>query len=98
MRTINADEFIEYLIYHSRPDDMYHLGELRNMVEYLAVKRNVAPVTHGQWLKDGDFLICLNCESEINVKNSLGNENKRNYCPCCGAQMKEWIRKRREEK
>lgn len=41
----------------------------------------------GKWLRDGNFLICLNCESEINEKNSLGEENKRNYCPCCGAKM-----------
>ena len=24
-------------------------------------------VVHGRWVKDGDWLICLNCESEINV-------------------------------
>ena len=45
------------------------------------------PVVHGRWIKDGDFLICLNCESEINIKNSLGVENRKNYCPNCGAKM-----------
>jgi hypothetical protein len=45
-------------------------------------------VKHGRWLKDGDFLICLNCESEINVKNSLGIENHKNFCPNCGADMR----------
>lgn len=40
-----------------------------------------------RWCKDGDFLICLNCESEINVKNSLGVENHRSYCPNCGKPM-----------
>ena len=44
-------------------------------------------VRHGRWVKDGDFLICLECESEINIKNSLGIENKKNYCPCCGSKM-----------
>ena len=44
-------------------------------------------VVHGRWCKDGDWLICLNCESEINVKNSLGVENRKNYCPNCGAKM-----------
>lgn len=48
---------------------------------------DVAPVVHGEWCKDGDWLVCLNCESEINVKNSLGVENKKNYCPNCGAKM-----------
>ena len=49
---------------------------------------DVVEVKHGKWVKDGDFLICLNCESEINVKNSLGVENRKNYCPNCGAKMK----------
>lgn len=44
-------------------------------------------VVHGRWIKDGDWLICLNCESEINIKNSLGIENHKNYCPNCGAKM-----------
>lgn len=47
------------------------------------------PVVHGRWCKDGDWLVCLNCESEINIKNSLGIENRKNYCPNCGANMKE---------
>ena len=33
----------------------------------------------GRWVKDGDWLICMECDSEINVKNSLGVENKRNF-------------------
>ena len=44
-------------------------------------------VVNGRWVKDGDWLVCLNCESEINVKNSLGVENRKNYCPNCGAKM-----------
>jgi hypothetical protein len=48
---------------------------------------DVVPVRHGRWVKDGDFLICLNCESEINIKNSLGVENHKNYCPNCGAKI-----------
>lgn len=50
---------------------------------YIEVKE----VTHGRWIKDGDFLVCLNCEGEINVKNSLGVENHKNFCPNCGAKM-----------
>lgn len=48
---------------------------------------DAVPVVHGRWVKDGDWLVCLNCESEINVKNSLGVENRKNYCPNCGAKM-----------
>lgn len=49
------------------------------------------PVVHGEWVKDGDFLICLNCESEINIKNSLGAENQKNFCPNCGADMRKKV-------
>ena len=49
------------------------------------------PVVHGEWVRDGDFWICLNCESEINVKNSLGEENRKNYCPNCGADMRKKV-------
>lgn len=48
---------------------------------------DVAQVRHGRWVRDGDFLVCLNCESEINIKNSLGVENRKDYCPNCGAKM-----------
>lgn len=40
-----------------------------------------------RWLRDGDFLICPECESEIDIKNSLGVENAKNYSPNCGARM-----------
>lgn len=59
---------------------------VRSMVDS-ASTADVAPVVHGKWCKDGDWIVCLNCESEINVKNSLGVENKKNYCPNCGAKM-----------
>ena len=42
----------------------------------------------GEWVKDYPFWVCLNCESEIDIKNSLGVENRKNYCPNCGAKMK----------
>ena len=45
------------------------------------------PVKHGEWIKDYKFLICSNCESEIDVMFSLGVENSKNYCPHCGAKM-----------
>ena len=44
-------------------------------------------VIHSKWIREGDFMICMNCESEINVKNSLGIENSKNFCPHCGARM-----------
>lgn len=48
---------------------------------------DVAPVVHSRWLRDGDFLICLHCEADMDEKNSLGGFNHKNYCPNCGAKM-----------
>lgn len=48
---------------------------------------DVAPVVHGRWVADGGILICLNCEAEIEAKNTFGEDNHRNYCPKCGAKM-----------
>ena len=48
---------------------------------------DVAPVVHGRWLCDADFVICSRCEAEMNQKNSLGVDNFKNYCPNCGAKM-----------
>lgn len=61
-------------------------GRARKLIAE-APAADVVEVKHGWWVKDGDFLICLNCESEINIKNSLGVENRKNYCPNCGARM-----------
>lgn len=48
---------------------------------------DVTPVVHGRWIKDGNFLACTACEAEMDIKNSLGAENHKNYCPNCGAKM-----------
>lgn len=48
---------------------------------------DVTPVVHSRWLRDGDFLICLHCEADMDEKNSLGGFNHKNYCPNCGAKM-----------
>ena len=66
---------------------------IRLTTKYRAIVLNApivdaVEVVHGRWVKDGDWLVCLNCESEINVKNSLGVENSKNYCPNCGADMR----------
>ena len=48
---------------------------------------DVTPVVHGWWLRADDFVICSQCEAEMNQKNSLGVDNFKNYCPNCGAKM-----------
>lgn len=103
MRLIDADEFKESLddIKIIIDEDVLKCENIHEQLVYLlnkvedAIKAKIdeaptieaRPVAHGEWVRDGDFWICLNCESEINVKNSLGEENRKNFCPNCGAEM-----------
>lgn len=59
---------------------------IRNVLHRTPVA-DVVPVVHGRWIPDGDFIICSQCEAEMNQKNSLGADNSKNYCPNCGARM-----------
>lgn len=89
MRLIDADALREIWLASDDFDNdtinavLYSIDEAPTM--------DAEPVRHGRWIKDGDFLICLNCESEIDIKNSLGTENHKNYCPNCGAKMDEGV-------
>ena len=82
MRLVDADVLMENAEY----DEYYRLivraESIRN-----APTIDTQTVGHGKWKKDGDFLVCINCESEIDIKNSLGVENAKNYCPNCGSIM-----------
>ena len=64
-----------------------NVGEAILMIKNIPAA-DVEPVRPtGRWIKDGDFLICSVCEAEIDIKNSLGADNNKDYCPCCGAKM-----------
>ena len=50
---------------------------------------DVAPVVHGRWLDNDDYdaSVCSNCQT---MWNNLGNDTQRfNFCPNCGADMRE---------
>lgn len=64
-------------------DDTSKAERIRELLKADADGRMV----HGRWIADDDFVICSQCEAEMNQKNSLGMENSKNYCPYCGAKM-----------
>lgn len=46
---------------------------------------DVAPVVHGQWLDNEDYMFCSICGIQWNY---CDNDTKTfNYCPNCGARM-----------
>ena len=98
-RLIDANELLAELKEELEYETPMFTAEQNKWIDYglrVAIKDlkyqstvDAVEVVHGRWCKDGDWLVCLNCESEINVKNSLGVENRKNYCPNCGADMRE---------
>ena len=85
-RLIDANALMDEVLNHPKP---YRRDFYRMLNDATTV--DAVEVVHGRWLRDGDWLICLNCESEINVKNILGVDNQKNYCPNCGAKMDETV-------
>lgn len=49
---------------------------------------DVAPVVHGRWIEDHDYLKCPECSAmvkwDFTFFDDIGNWN---YCPNCGAKM-----------
>ncbi len=75
--------------YDRKNGNKHFINGIESVLEYVEnlPSADVAPVTHGRWLDDGDFVICPRCEAEMDKKNSLGADNHKNYCPNCGAKM-----------
>lgn len=64
-------------------DDAYENGwyDALECVEKLP-PANVRPVVRGEWIGDGDCIICSNCKTAYTFMGS-------NFCPNCGADMRE---------
>lgn len=75
--------------YDRKNGNKHFINGVESVLEYAEnlPAADVAPVVHGRWLRDDDFVICSQCEAEMNQKNSLGVDNFKNYCPNCGAKM-----------
>ena len=58
-----------------------HEGEIMDCVRY-APTADVGPVVYGEWVDHGGFVTCSVCGEE-----QYGHDNRRNYCPNCGARM-----------
>lgn len=46
---------------------------------------DVAPVVHGQWLDNVDYMFCSKCGMQWNYYDNDTQDFK--YCPNCGAKM-----------
>ena len=48
---------------------------------------DVAPVVHGQWIEDHDYLKCAECGVMVKWDFTFFDIGNWNYCPNCGAKM-----------
>lgn len=48
---------------------------------------DVAPVVHGWWLEDHDYLKCPECGVMVKWDFTFFDIGNWNYCPNCGAKM-----------
>ena len=48
---------------------------------------DVAPMVHGQWIEDHDYLKCPECSVMVKRDFTFFNIGNWNYCPNCGAKM-----------
>lgn len=93
-RYIDVDKVCEMAIIHK--DFGQCIADLVSLKEVLrdTPTADVAPVKHGQWIKDNDSFqtddyyccyfdhICSECGKVVNDRYKLPN-----YCPNCGAKM-----------
>lgn len=48
---------------------------------------DVAPVVHGKWIEDHDYLKCPECGVMVKWDFTFFDIGNWNYCPNCGAKM-----------
>ena len=48
---------------------------------------DVAPVRHGRWIEDHDYLKCPDCSVMVKRDFTFFDIGDWNYCPNCGARM-----------
>ena len=57
---------------------------------------DVAPVVHGQWIENHDYLKCPECGVMVKWDFAFFDTGDWNYCPNCGAKMDETVEENKE--
>lgn len=62
------------------------LNAVAEEVDYIP-RADVAPVVHGKWIEDHDYLKCPECGVMVKRDFTFFDIGNWNYCPNCGAKM-----------
>lgn len=73
-----------------RPENSVAQNRMLSIIQMDMLKlpaADVAPVVHGQWIEDHDYLKCPECGVMVNWDFTFFDIGNWNYCPNCGAKM-----------
>lgn len=74
---------------HADVDDEHGCGLLEDVICEVDAQTaaDVAPVVHGRWIEDHDYLKCPECGVMVKWDFTFFDIGNWNYCPNCGAMM-----------
>lgn len=73
-----------------RPENSVAQNRMLSIIQMDMLKlpaSDVAPVVHGQWIEDHDYLKCPECGVMVKWDFTFFDIGNWNYCPNCGAKM-----------
>ncbi len=87
---IDREELLTHQ-YNASHSNWPQLAEMVVGVEDIedAPAADVAPVVHGRWIEDHDYLKCSECGVMVKCDFTFFDIGNWNYCPNCGAKMQE---------
>ena len=83
---------VKSLLRMRRPENSVAQNRMLSIIQMDMLKlpaADVAPVVHGQWIEDHDYLKCAECGVMVKWDFTFFDIGNWNYCPNCGAKMQE---------
>jgi rubredoxin len=80
-------EYIERKAFIEAVKDIPMWGSVAAMFADGIPTADVAPVVHGRWIEDHDYLKCPECGVMVKWDFTFFDIGNWNYCPNCGAKM-----------
>ena len=77
-------------VYYNTPDINLSCEKFETAI-FKIPAADVAPVRHGRWIEDHDYLKCTECSVMVKRDFTFFDIGDWNYCPNCGARMTEDI-------
>ena len=75
-------------VFSGSPQEIPYLQAAKVLREVSdAPAADVAPVVHGRWIEDHDYLKCAKCGVMVKWDFTFFDIGNWNYCPNCGAKM-----------